>query len=85
MKARIVQIGNSRGVRIPKPIIEQTGLTGEIEMTVEEGRIVISRADRPRAEWPEAFRAMARNHDDAILDLERAGDTRWDDEEWEWR
>jgi antitoxin MazE len=85
MKARIVQIGNSRGIRIPKPLIEQTGMTEEVEMTVEEDRIIIARADRPRASWPAAFREMARAGDDALIDTPAVKGTLWDDEEWEWR
>jgi antitoxin MazE len=85
MKARIVRIGNSRGVRIPKPLIEQTGMTGEVEMTVEEGRIIITRTDRPRAAWSAAFGEMARRGDDALLDTAAVKKTLWDEEEWEWR
>ena len=42
MKTRLVRIGNSRGVRIPKPLIEQAGLTDEVEMGVRDGAIVIA-------------------------------------------
>jgi antitoxin MazE len=84
MKARIVKIGNSRGIRIPKPLIAQTGLKDEVEITVEENRLVISSAERPRAGWVEAFREMARRGDDALLDSDRIG-TKWDEEEWEWK
>ena len=68
MKARIVKIGNSRGIRIPKPLMQQTGLTGGVELVVEEDRIVISLVQRPRSGWAEAFKAMAAAGDDALLD-----------------
>lgn len=44
MKTKIVPIGNSRGVRIPKPILEASGLTGEVELGVKEGEIKITTA-----------------------------------------
>ena len=68
MRARIVKIGNSRGVRIPKPLIQETGLTGEVELVVGENRLVISPGQRPRSGWSEAFKAMAAAGDDALLD-----------------
>jgi antitoxin MazE len=56
MKALLVPIGNSRGVRIPKPLIEQCGLTDEVDLDVQDGTILI-RAPRvgPRAGWTKAF------------------------------
>ena len=54
MKARLVRIGNSRGLRLPKAVIEQVGLDDEVELVVEGRRIVITPARRPRAGWAEA-------------------------------
>ena len=68
MKTRIVSMGNSRGVRIPKPLLERAGLSGEVEITVEDGAVVIRRARKPRAGWAKAFRMMCRRGDDALLD-----------------
>ena len=85
MKARIVRIGNSQGIRIPKPLIAQTGLKGEVDISVRENYLVISPAERPRANWAEAFRSMARLGDDVLLDSELVSGTRWDEEGWEWK
>jgi len=85
MKVRIVRIGNSQGIRIPKPLIVQTGLKGEVDITVRENRLVISPTSLPRAGWADAFRAMARHGDDALLDSEVVNTSRWDEEEWEWK
>ena len=82
MKTRIVRIGNSRGVRIPKPLLEQSGIHDEVELEVEEGHIVIRAVRNPREGWDAAFRAMAESGDDALLDP--GASTRWDDEEWGW-
>jgi antitoxin MazE len=85
MKARIVKIGNSQGIRIPKPLIQQTGLTGDVEISVEENRLVIGPATRPRSGWAEAFKAMAQVGDDKLVDGGVVLPTRWEEDEWEWR
>ena len=84
MKAVLVPIGNSRGIRIPKPLIEQCGLADEVEMDVQDGTILI-RAPRvrPRAGWTEAFVRMAREGDDKLAGGHLPA-TQWDKEEWEW-
>jgi antitoxin MazE len=56
---RIVRIGNSQGIRIPKLLIEQTGLSGEVEISVAENSLIIRPATKPRAGWAEAFQKMA--------------------------
>ena len=83
MKARIVRIGNSRGLRIPKPLFDQTGLGEEVEIVVQGNTLVISPAGRPRAGWAEALRAMVEHGDDELLDAPRA--TSWDKDQWQWR
>lgn len=50
VKARLVRIGNSRGVRIPKPLIEEAGLGPEVELQLRGDEIVISAIAAPRAE-----------------------------------
>jgi antitoxin MazE len=85
MKARLIRIGNSQGIRIPKPLLEQTGLRDEVEIEVEGNRLVICALSHPRAGWDEAFQAMARQGDDALLDGGELPPTQWDGEEWEWR
>jgi antitoxin MazE len=54
MRARLVQIGNSRGIRIPKPLLEQTGLHDEVEIEVRGEQLVIRAANPPRAGWRSA-------------------------------
>jgi len=82
MKASLVAIGNSRGVRIPKALLEQTGLQGEIEMEVHGSQIVLRSARLVREGWAEAFARMAAAGDDALL--EAPPPTEWDQSEWEW-
>lgn len=74
MKTRIVRIGNSRGVRIPKLLLDQVGLTDDVEISAENDALVIRPARVPRAGWDEAFRAMAERGDDVLLDDPLASD-----------
>jgi antitoxin MazE len=83
MRASLVRIGNSRGLRIPKPVLEQCGFGSEVELRVEPGRLVILPvAATARAGWDEAF-ARAGTADQPPLvpdDLESA----FDRDEWTW-
>ena len=82
MKTRIVRIGNSRGVRLPKPLLAEAGLSDEVEVRARNGAIVITSAARPRAGWSEAARLARARDEDRLLDAPT--NTRFDDEEWEW-
>ncbi|MCX7014446.1 MAG: AbrB/MazE/SpoVT family DNA-binding domain-containing protein [Candidatus Sumerlaeota bacterium] len=82
VKARIVQIGNSRGIRIPKVWLDQLQFGEEIQMAIEPDQIVIRPAHRPRETWAAAFQAMARRGEDRMLDEPIV--SKWDEEEWEW-
>ncbi len=82
MKARIVRIGNSRGVRLPKPLIAEAGLSDEVEIRARNGTIVISPSSRPRVGWGEAARRARERDDDRMLDAPTG--TRFDEREWKW-
>ena len=82
MKTKIVRIGNSRGVRIPKPLLEEAGLEEQVQLRVVEGGIMIESERAPRAGWAEAAALANDRGDDALLDV--AIPTRFDDAEWEW-
>jgi antitoxin MazE len=84
MKTRIIRIGNSQGIRIPKPLLEQTGLSGDVEMIARDDSLIIRRARRPREGWESEFREMARRGDDVLLDNVPPSQSSWDDDEWEW-
>jgi antitoxin MazE len=84
MKTRIVRIGNSQGIRIPKPLLEQTGLRDEVELSVQDDALIIRAARKPRAGWAEAFEEMARRGDDALLGDTPPSLSSWDEDEWEW-
>lgn len=82
IRSKVVKIGNSRGIRIPRTLLEQAGLTDEIEMTVEGNRLIVHAARQPRAGWAAHFAEMAKKGDDALLD--EAVSTQWDEHEWTW-
>jgi len=84
MKASIVRIGNSQGIRIPKVVLEQTQLKGEVELEVRDRQILIRAATKPRHDWGRKFRVMAEKGDDNLL-IEAMGLTSWDKEEWQWK
>jgi len=81
-KTRIVRIGNSHGIRLPKLLLEQAALPDEVELRAEPGRIVVTGASRPRAGWAARAREMQRRADDGLLD--EATPTRFDQSEWRW-
>lgn len=82
MKTRLVRIGNSRGVRLPKTIIAQAGLTEEVELEVRDGAVVIARATSERAGWAAAASQIRHRDEDRLLDTPTP--TRFDEKEWEW-
>ncbi len=84
MKATIVRIGNSRGIRIPKTLLEQCRLRDEVEMEIRDDGLLIRRVAEPRSGWDDAFRRMREQHDDVLLDEGSLAATRWDVTEWEW-
>ena len=84
VKARIVKIGNSQGVRIPKLLLDQADLGEEVELELQGEQIVIRPAHPARYDWEDQFKAMAAQGDDKLLDGDVMVSTVWDEEEWEW-
>lgn len=83
MKTRLIRIGNSRGVRIPKPLLEQAGLEDEVQLRVVEDGIVIEAARAPRAGWADAAKLVRKRGEDGLL--EPPTPTHFDETEWNWR
>ena len=82
MRARLIRIGNSRGIRIPKPLLEQVGLRDAVQIRAEKDRLVIQPDNALRQGWAEAFRAIATRGDDRLR-LEHATNA-FDTKEWKW-
>jgi antitoxin MazE len=83
VKTRIVRIGNSRGVRLPKPLLDQTGLPDEVEVEAQGNQLVIRPARAPRTGWAQAFAEMAAAGDDQLLDPDLPP-PRFDQDHWTW-
>jgi antitoxin MazE len=79
VRAKLVKIGNSRGIRLAKPLLEVAGLADEVEIEAAPGVLTIRPSAHPRAGWAEAAAAF---EPEGPLDEMTA--TRFDDEEWSW-
>ena len=84
MRARVIKIGNSKGVRIPKPILAQTGIKDDVEIEINKNQIIIRPVSNVRDGWDAAFRTMAENGDDTLLIEDKDMPHSWDEEEWQW-
>ena len=82
IRTRIIKIGNSQGIRIPKLLLEQSGIHAEVEIEVQSDRLIILTATNLRAGWDAAFAAMTKEQDDVLLD--EVNTTSWDQVKWEW-
>ncbi len=82
MKAQIIQIGNSQGIRIPKMMLEETKLSGEVELEVQADGLLIRSVQKPRGAWDAAFKALADADDDQPISAVPA--TGFETKEWKW-
>jgi antitoxin MazE len=82
MKTKLVRIGNSRGVRIPKPLLEEAGLEDEVQLRVVESGIIIEGLNKPRSGWAEAASELEASAEGGLLD--DAVSTEFDETEWTW-
>jgi antitoxin MazE len=84
MLTKIVPIGNSRGIRIPKAMLEHCGFGDEVELQAKNGALILRPVKTPRAGWSTAFVAMAAAKDDFLVQEDAQAPTQFDAEEWEW-
>ena len=85
MITKLIKIGNSKGIRIPKSLLNETGLTDKVEIMIKDDSLIIKPKKKVRENWDKAFSKMAQNNDDVLLDEESAINlNEWDNEEWEW-
>lgn len=82
LRARLVRIGHSRGIRIPKSLIDECHLGDTVELSVVDGSLLVRPVTAPRQDWDHAFEQMAEAGDDGLLDPETQ--TEFDATEWEW-
>ena len=84
MKTNVIRIGNSRGIRIPKTVLEQCHLQDEVEIEVINDHLIVRSATKPRSGWADAFSEMHGRGDDTLLDQESQSPSHWDETEWQW-
>ena len=84
IKVKIIRIGNSKGIRLSKALIEQYNMKDEVLLEAKKDSIVIRPVENPRANWEKLFEKMRLRGDDVLLDegIELASE--WDQEEWQW-
>jgi antitoxin MazE len=83
MKAQIVQIGNSQGLRIPKVLLEESRISGEVELELVSDGILIRNISKPRADWDKRFELL-RDHDDDVPQSDAKTSSQFEVKEWQW-
>lgn len=83
MRAEIIKIGNSKGLRIPKPILEQCRLKDIVDLRIENHSLIITSYNEHRTGWEKDFQLMAEKEDDTLLVSDSIAHS-WDDEKWQW-
>jgi antitoxin MazE len=81
--AKIIDIGNSRGVRLPKKLIEELRLTRVVELESRGNELIIRPVQDLHAGWEESAKAMHKRGDDKLL-LDDRPASDWDSAEWRW-
>lgn len=82
MKAQIIKIGNSKGIRIPKPLLEESNLEGDVEIELVEEGLLIKSTNPPRHGWDSAFRVLSENESDELI-IDGVASS-FDEENWRW-
>jgi len=67
MEISVIKIGNSRGIRLSKTILERYNIKDTVELIMERGYLIIKPRESPRKGWEEAFKKMRDNQDDELL------------------
>ena len=67
MELSIIKIGNSKGIRLKKSILDRYKIKDKVELILERGRIILKPVSKPRQGWESAFKSMHDNKDDNLL------------------
>lgn len=67
MEVSVVKIGNSRGIRLSKTLLEKYNIRDTVDVIMEKGHIIIKPLSKPRKGWDKAFMKMNANGDDKLL------------------
>jgi antitoxin MazE len=78
MQVSVIQLGNSKGIRLSKGLLEKYHITDKLELVLEDDHILLKPVAQPRKNWEKAFSEMHRNRDDKLLI-----DSVFEDENWD--
>jgi antitoxin MazE len=67
MEVSVIKIGNSKGIRLSKTLLDKYNIKDTVDVILEKGQIVIKPLSRPRKGWEKAFKEMSKNGDDRLL------------------
>lgn len=67
MEINVISIGNSKGIRLSKTLLEKYNIKDTIELILEEDYLIIKPKQEPRKNWENAFKKMHKNGDDQLL------------------
>lgn len=67
MKVSVIKVGNSKGIRLNKTLIEKYNITEKVELVLEKDHIVLKPVTEARKNWGKAFAEMHKNGDDNLL------------------
>lgn len=67
MEVSVVRIGNSKGIRLSKTLLERYSIKDTVDLILEKGQIVLRPVSTPRKGWEKAFKEMNENGDDRLL------------------
>jgi antitoxin MazE len=67
MEIQVVKIGNSKGIRLSKTLLERYNIRDKLEIIFEKGYLILKPVSKPRSGWEEAFKKMHDNKDDQLL------------------
>jgi len=84
MKAKLIQIGNSKGIRIPKSVLEQCDFEEDVKIEVRKKKLIVYSDTKARKNWDTEFKNKAEAVKDKSLDEFARVSTDWESEEWEW-
>ena len=84
LKTRIIRIGNSHGIRIPKVMLQQVGLADEVEVEAQAGQLIIRPLRVVRQGWADRFAEMRATGDDQLVEEETLTLTAWEASDWQW-
>jgi antitoxin MazE len=85
MRAKVIEMGKSRAIRVPNAFFRRSGLTDEVELVMDHGKLLVQPVKTVRKGWDAAFARMRTRGDDRLLDVTSDGQaTSWDETDWKW-